>query len=105
AIMDETIEKELTNLSGKNIKVANLGYCRRGRDIQYIMLKELFEHKKPSVIIIEVAEDEPKKSHPVFPYLAESSDLWNSCIIFNQRYFSNLRKGTAVRFEQIKSEI
>jgi hypothetical protein len=105
AIIDETIEKELTNLSGKNIKVANLGYCRRGRDIQYVMLKDLFEHKKPSVLIIEVAEDEPKKSHPVFPYLAESSDLLQSLIIFNQRYFSNLWKGTAVRFEYINSKI
>lgn len=105
AIMDETIEKELINHSGKNIKVANLGYCRRGRDIQYVMLKDLFEHKKPSVLIIEVAEDEPKKSHPVFPYLAESSDLLHSLIIFNQRYFSNLWKGTAVRFEYIKSKI
>ena len=105
AIIDETIEKELTNLSGKNINVANLGYCRRGRDIQYVMLKDLFEYKKPSVLIIEVAEDEPKKSHPVFPYLAESSDLLYSLIIFNQRYFSNLWKGTAVRFEYIKSKI
>lgn len=105
AIIDETIEKELANLSRKNIKVANLGYCRRGRDIQYVMLKDLFEHKKPSVLIIEVAEDEPKKSHPVFPYLAENSDLLHSLIIFNQRYFSNLWKGTTVRFEYIKSKI
>lgn len=105
AIIDDTIEKELTKLSGKNIKVANLGYCRRGRDIQYVMLKDLFEHKKPSILIIEVSEDEPKKSHPVFPYLAENNDLFRTYIIFNQRYFSNLWKGTAVRFEFIKSKL
>lgn len=105
AIMDETIEKKLTKLTGKITHVTNLGYCRRGRDIQYVMLKELFEHKKPSLLIIEVAEDEPKKSHPVFPYLAENIDLWNPFVFYNQRYFSNLWKGTAVRFEYIKSGI
>ncbi len=105
AVIDETIEKELKNRLKENINVANLGYCRRGRDLQYIMLKELFKHKKPSILIIEVAEDEPKKSHPVFPYLAENSDLWGSFVFFNQRYFSNLWKGTAVRFEQLKSKV
>jgi hypothetical protein len=105
AIMDEYIEKELISRSGKNIEVANLGYCRRGRDIQYVMLKELFKHKKPSVLIIEVAEDEPKKSHPVFPYLAESTDLWGSFVFFNQRFLSNIRKGIVIRFEQLKSGI
>ncbi len=104
-VMDETIENELTNRLGENINVANLGYCRRGRDIQYIMLKELFRHKKPSILIIEVAEDEPKKSHPVFPFLAESFDLLGSFIVFNQRYFSNIWKGIAVRFEHLKHQV
>lgn len=62
AIMDKTIEKLLSDSLGRNINVANLGYCRRGRDIQYVMLKELFRHKKPSILVIEVAEDEPKKA-------------------------------------------
>ena len=105
AIMDEYIEKELINRSGKNIEIANLGYCRRGRDIQYVMLKELFKYKKPSILVIEVAEDEPKKSHPVFPYLAESTDLWGSFVFFNQRFLSNIRKGIVIRFEQLKSGV
>ena len=104
AIMDEIIEKQLNTL-GKELKVANLGYCRRGRDIQYVMLKDLFNHKKPKILIIEVAEDEPKKSHPVFPYLAESKDLWGSLVLFNQRYIINIWKGIVVRFEQLKFHI
>jgi hypothetical protein len=102
AIMDQWIENELTSQSTEKIEVANLGYCRRGRDIQYVMLKELFRHKQPSVLVIEVAEDEPKKSHPVFPYLAENGDLFGSFVMFNQRYFKNIVNGAAVRFEQLK---
>jgi hypothetical protein len=102
AIMDHQIEHDLQEITGKSVKVANLGYCRGGRDIQYIMLKEVFRHKKPSVVVIEVTEDEPKKSHPVFPYLAESRDLLGSLVFFNQRYFQSLFKGLIVRFEYLK---
>jgi hypothetical protein len=102
AIMDEYLGNELTKLTGNPINVANLGYCRRGRDIQYVMLKDLFQQKKPKILVIEVAEDEPKKSHPVFPYLAERNDLWRSFVFFNQRYFLNIWKGIVVRFEFLK---
>jgi len=100
--MDEYLENELVKVTGHPMKVANLGYCRRGRDIQYVMLKDLFQQKKPKILVIEVAEDEPKKSHPVFPYLAECNDLWGSVVFFNQRFPVNIWKGIVVRFEYIK---
>ncbi|TNF39435.1 MAG: hypothetical protein EP310_10590 [Bacteroidetes bacterium] len=102
-VMDEFIENEISAITGQEIKVANLGYCRRGRDIQYVMLKDLFQLKKPKVLVIEVAEDEPKKSHPVFPYLAESGDLWGSFVFLNQRFPANIWKGVIVRFEYLKN--
>lgn len=102
AIMDEYLGNELAKLTGNPMNVANLGYCRRGRDIQHVMLKDLFQQKKPKILVIEVAEDEPKKSHPVFPYLAESNDLWGSFVFFNQRYLLNIWKGVVVRFEYLK---
>jgi hypothetical protein len=102
AIIDEYLENKLTKHTGNPVNVVNLGYCRRGRDIQYVMLKDLFQQKKPKILVIEVAEDEPKKSHPVFPYLAESNDLWGSFVFFNQRYLLNIWKGVVVRFEYLK---
>lgn len=105
AIMDEYLGNELAKLSGNPMNVANIGYCRRGRDIQFVMLKDLFQQKKPKILMIEVAEDEPKKSHPVFPYLADSKDLWGSFVFFNQRYFLNIWKSIVVRFEYLKYRI
>jgi len=105
SIMDEYLEMELFNLNGKKLNVANLGYCRGGRDIQFVMIQDLFRHKQPKILVIEVMEDEPKKSHPVFPYLADSDDLWGSFVFFNQRYFINIWKGIVVRFEQLKSNL
>lgn len=105
AIMDEYLQQEIRKNENIRLNVANLGYCRRGRDIQYIMLKDLFQKKQPDFIFIEVAEDEPKKSHPVFPYLASASDLFDSFTWFNQRFFTAVWKGIAVRFEQFKSRL
>jgi hypothetical protein len=104
-IMDELIENEISAITEQEIKVANLGYCRRGRDIQFAMLKDLFQQEKPKILVLEVAEDEPKKSHPVFPYLAESNDLLGSFVFFNQRYFLNILKGIVVRFEYLKHRL
>ncbi|HKJ43354.1 MAG TPA: hypothetical protein VKA27_14750 [Sunxiuqinia sp.] len=103
AIMDKVISEKLSQEDGKPVNVVNYGYCRRGRDMQYVMLKDLFAHKHPRLLVIEVPEDEPKKSHPVFPYLAESSDLFGSFVLINQRYFSAIWKGVVVRFEYVKS--
>ena len=102
AVNDDLITGKLQESAGKEVYAASLGYCRGGRDIQYVMLKEVFRKKKPRIVVIEVTEDEPKKSHPVFPYLAETGDLFGSAIFFNQRYFQSLWKGLLVRFEYMK---
>ena len=104
AIMDQFISEELSFKAGKKIEAVNYGYCRGGRDIQYVMLKDLFEQKHPKILVIDVAEDEPKKSHPVFPYLAESKDLFCSLVLFNQRYFTPIWKGITVRFESLRNK-
>ena len=105
AIMDKLITQKLTTQTIREINVLNFGYCRRGRDIQYVMMKDLFEHKKPKILIVEISEDEPKKSHPVFPYLAGSRDLFESCVFFNLRYLSAIWKGLVMRFEFIKMKL
>ncbi len=105
AVKDELIEQRLKEQTGEIIKVASLGYCRRGRDIQYSMLKDVFRQKNPRLVVIEVAEDEPKKSHPVFPYLAESEDIVASHVFFNQRYPAALWKGLVLRFEFLKGKL
>lgn len=105
AIMDKLIEDELNKTSDQKVTVANIGYCRGGRDIQYVMLKDLFKHKKPKILILEVTEDEPKKSHPVFPYIANTTDLFDSFVFFNQRFLLSVWKCLVVRFEYLKFKI
>jgi hypothetical protein len=105
AVKDEQIESKLGELTGETVKVASLGYCRGGRDIQYVMLREVFRRKKPKLVVIEVSEDEPKNSHPVFPYLADTDDLFESAVFYNRRYLLALWKGLVIRFEYLKKQM
>ena len=85
-IDDGMIEHELDSLQ---LCVANLGYCRYGDNLYYILVKDLLRVKKPKMIFLEVREDEDRYSHPVFPYLADPTDIWMAWPWFNRDILSD----------------
>ena len=95
-------EAKIEGLLGSGYHLANLGYCRYGRNLEYSLLKLLLKHKNPKVIILEVHEDEEKNSHDIFPYLASTKDLISSPI--SRDYFSDLLNGTSARLEFFKAK-
>jgi len=95
-------DKKMESLLGTNDHLANLGYCRYGRNLEYVLLKLLLNHKSPKLIVIEVHEDEEKNSHDIFPYLAETKDLLMTPTPINRDYFSDLFNGASARLECFK---
>jgi hypothetical protein len=91
-IMDEFIEKQLNEPS---VHVVNLGYCRYGVNIYYVLMKEIVRSKKPKILFLEVREDENRYSHPVFPYIADANDIFLATPFFNRDlvkdYFDSFR--------------
>lgn len=100
AIQDKKIEELLS----QNLHITNLGYCRYGRNIEYLIMKMLLEHKSPKLIVIEVHEDEEKNSHDIFPYLAETKDLLLPPTALDRDYFSDLFHGGSARIEYFKAK-
>lgn len=96
-------EKKMEEKLESNYHLANLGYCRYGRNLQYAILKLLLQHKSPKLIVIEVSEDEEKNSHDIFPYLVETNDLLFTPTLINRDYFSDLYYGATARLECFKS--
>ena len=82
-IDDQLIETKLAN----GTTVANLGYCRLGRNFSYILLKEVLEAKQPKHLILEVRENENRYSHPIFPHIASSKDVLLPKLFFNRDIF------------------
>ena len=83
------INDSILNASDKKLHTANFGYCRFGRDLQYILFKKLLERMKISTAFFEVTETEPSYSHPDYAFLAESSDIFLPAFIQNQEFIKN----------------
>jgi hypothetical protein len=97
-------EKKMETLLENRFHLANLGYCRFGRNLEYLFIKELVASKRPQLVVIEVHEDEPKNSHDIFPYLADTKDLLISPTFVNRDYFSDVFNGASARLEQFKAK-
>ena len=96
-INDQLIQEKL------NAKVTNLGYCRLGENLTYILLKEILKTKKLKKLVVEVREDEDRYSHPAFPYLAESQDVFLPYPLFDRDIFSDIYHHIYYRIEVIKN--
>lgn len=88
-INDQLLSDSLKN---RGINVANLGYCRLGRNLIYAILKDAFKIKKIKQIIIEVKDDEDRSSHPIFPYIADEEDVFFPYLLFNQAFLNDMYK-------------
>ena len=97
-------EKKMEELLGGNCQIANLGYCRYGRNLEYILLRMLLEQKSPKMIVFEVHEDEEKNSHDIFPYLAKTSDLLLPPTPIDRDYFADVFHGASARLEYFKAK-
>lgn len=83
-IDDKTLSDSL------KIKVANLGYCRLGINLSYVLLQELLQGKKIKTLVLEIRETEDRYSHPVFPHLASSSEVLFPHPFFNRDLGSDI---------------
>lgn len=80
-------------LISENIQLGeavNLGYCRLGRNLSYVLLKDLIAEKKIKHLILEVLEDEDRYSHPIFPYISSTYDVLLPTPFFNRDIISDL---------------
>lgn len=98
-INDQLISEEL------NENAVNMGYCRLGRNLHYILLKEIFSVKKTRKVVLEVRESEDWSSHPVFPHIASDKDVFFTPLLFNLDYISDLWVHLTYKLEILQKEI
>jgi hypothetical protein len=103
-INDTLINQQLA-ASSSNMVTCNLGYCRLGRDLTYILIKHLLEQKKTKIFIVEVLPDEQPHSHPVFPYLAGIEELVPPKTILNRSYLGNIYNASVARLMYIRQDL
>ena len=99
AVDDQQLE---TLLNVQQVNVLNLGYCRLGRNMDYVILKELLEKKKPKQVILEVRETESRYGHPIFPHVAAQKDVLLPALFFNRDILKDAFTAIAYKIELIQ---
>jgi len=104
SVMEVAVEDSLKKL-GLNISVVNLGYCRWGRNLDYVIAKDLLLNKQVKYLIVELHEEEERLSHIDFAYIADSRDVLAPVAFFNQEIFVDYYHALAIRFEIFKKNL
>jgi hypothetical protein len=81
------LEEELSEKFGRPINVANLAIPEEGRNLHYLVARELMEnHPETRIILLSVVE-RADLSHRAFRYLADPIDLLRAPLFLNHYYF------------------
>ncbi|MGZ3861586.1 MAG: hypothetical protein ACXVPN_01125 [Bacteroidia bacterium] len=86
-------------------KSLNFGYCRFGRDIQYALFKNVLERKKIKIAFFEITETEPSYSHPDYPFISGSYDVFVPSMIYNQACLTNRYDAFLFRLAYLRSRL
>ena len=90
-IDDRLLERRLLEEKGVEVHVANLGLCRIGENLHYLLVRDLLEQKQPRLLFVEAPQRLLAASHPHFPYLARDlGDVLGAPMTINGDYFSDL---------------
>jgi len=95
--INDSIVQQVLDDHGLHLQVSNMGFCRLGRDMEYVIFKDLLRHKKPKMLVLEVRQEEPELSHPDFGYIADLRDVIGAPLIINRSFFPDLLHAYMVR--------
>ena len=68
------VEQRLS-VSGKGANVANLSIVADGRNLQSVIVHELYKTKSPRILVISVDEKPHPWGHPAFKYVAPAKEI------------------------------
>ena len=82
------------DLAGQGVKAhaVNFHIVKTGRDMQYVIAKELLTHRKVKLLVVEMTELEDRKSHRDFIFLADAMDVIRAPIFINLSYFADIAR-------------
>lgn len=104
--VSDSIVNSVLRQQGMHARVANLAICRVGRNMDYVVIKDLLKTKRhPKLIVLEVKQEEPDLSHPDFGYRAEIGDVLLPQSPVDVQYFKDLAAAFNVRLNYLRDEM
>lgn len=100
-IVDSLVALRLESICPVEVEAVNLGLKDIGSNLHYVVARDLFEHKKPRLLVMEVREIESNHGHKYFAYLAQAKDILSAPWIINVNLVSDLKNAVYSRAEFI----
>ncbi|QIE56806.1 hypothetical protein G5B40_16000 [Pikeienuella piscinae] len=76
--------RELSKRLGRTIHVVNLSTPQEGRNMHWVMARELLETRpETSLVVMSLTETGPRRTHPAFRNLATASDVLTTPALIN----------------------
>lgn len=99
-IRDDLVEALLREDYGLDVHVANLGLPEHGRNLHYVVARDLFANKSPRLLVLEVKSYESRRSHHLFGRLARVDDIVLPALFVNPSIFRDVLSGLRWQIEQ-----
>jgi len=90
-INSERVEARL-QAQGKYVHVVNFAIPHLGRDLEYLIARELLENRKIKTLVIETQLQEARAPHPGFQRLASVKDIVDAPVFINTRIVENFAR-------------
>lgn len=88
--IDSRIVEEAMRARGQDVHVVNFAVPHLGRDLHWLLGRELLENRTVRELVVEVQDYEPRAPHPAFQRLGSVRDLVTSPVVINTGYLDNL---------------
>lgn len=102
AMNDAWMEQQINDSLHSHLHFRNLAYCGYERNLNYVMARDIFQQKKPKVMVVEVRENESQSSHIYFGNIATTADLFTAPIAWNRYYLRDLYMGFIFRLQHLR---
>lgn len=87
-INSHLVEQELAKHQ-RPAHVVNFAVPHLGRDIEYLVVRELLEHRRIDTLVLEVQALEARAAHPAFQRLANTMDIATAPVLINSGLIDN----------------
>ena len=89
-IDSERVEQACRDTGGGHCASVNFGLEHLGRNVHWLLAREVMQTRKPRLLIVEVQETEYRALHPAFASLADVSDIVFAPLVINTSFFPDL---------------
>ena len=89
-IAREIAASGVRNANGKCLTATNLAIPAYGRNMHWLVTRELLRARPVKLLVIEVFENETRKAHPVFSHVADEADILGAPLLINLNYMHDI---------------